>query len=320
MLFDSKGNIYGHGSMTIERPEDFNADHIFNCGQTFRFRRFVDHIIGTIVWVGIVDEHLVAIKTLNGNIDIFFSGLDPMYWFDFFDIGTCYSQVKNLICDFDSRIAPAVDYGHGIRILHQDPWEVLISFLISQCNNIPRIQTSIERLSVLGRKIQFPRDCQKAFFRFLDFRDFVSFREVYNMLQNTYTFPTPLEIVNREAMLKNIGLGFRQKYIFNMSQVFLKEQIDFGLIENMPTKEARKYLECFYGVGPKIANCVLLFGFGRYDACPIDTWIPRILNSVFDIKPSNADIFMAQTFGEYSGFAQQYLYYYRHKLIKNNIL
>lgn len=208
---------------------------------------------------------------------------------EYFDLDRDYSNIKSIISVNDDNMINAIEYGYGIRILKQDPWEMLISYIISAANNIPRISKTIENISkTYGKKIYFNS-------------------------KEYYLFPTPEELskATRED-LRNLNLGFRDKYVFAATKDIVDGKIDLDAIKKLPYKEAKKELMKISGVGAKVADCILLFSMNKIEAFPIDTWIKKVMVSLYNTKNSLKDIEMCaeNKFGEYAGIAQQYLFYY----------
>ena len=191
----------------------------------------------------------------------------------------------------------SVEYGKGIRILNQDLWETIISFIISANNNIPRIKGIIERLSAkYGKKIDWNG-------------------------KKYYTFPTPEELkeVSVEDYRK-LGLGFRDIRLYETTKMILENKVDLQkLRENPDTKEVREQLLTLSGVGPKVADCILLFSdLKRFEVFPIDVWVRRVMNDLYikeedETKVSKVKIekIANEKFGNLAGLAQQYLFYWR---------
>ena len=191
----------------------------------------------------------------------------------------------------------SVEYGKGIRILNQDLWETIISFIISANNNIPRIKGIIERLSAkYGKKIEWNG-------------------------KKYYTFPTPEELkeVSVEDYRK-LGLGFRDIRLYETTKMILENKVDLQkLRENPDTKDVREQLLTLSGVGPKVADCILLFSdLKRFEVFPIDVWVRRVMNDLYikeedETKVSKVKIekIANEKFGSLAGLAQQYLFYWR---------
>ena len=193
-------------------------------------------------------------------------------------------------------MAQSISYGEGIRILNQDLWEMIISFIISANNNIPRIKGIIERMS-------------KKYGEEIEFRG-----------KKYYTFPTIEALKNAsKEELRTLGMGFRDKYIYETTKIIAEKQVDLESLKNKETKQAREELLKLNGVGPKVADCILLFStLKRLDVFPIDVWVRRVMNDLYihnedETKVSKKQIenLAKEKFGELEGIAQQYLFYWR---------
>ncbi len=265
---------------------DFNLKHIFLCGQCFRWDENTD---GS--FTGIAHGRVVKIKASDKYITLFNANLQEFneIWSNYFDISRNYTSLKCKIAKDDTMRA-AVKYGSGIRILRQDTWETIISFIISASNNIPRIKGIISRLCELyGNKIE-------------------AFGNTY------YSFPTPEALKGiTEDDLAPIRSGFRAKYIVDAVNAFFDGRLCIENFSDMSTPKIKKCLLDIKGIGNKVADCILLFGCGRFDVFPVDTWIKKAMQSLYpeeckrygDIRRTGE-----MYFGESCGLAQQYLFYY----------
>lgn len=273
-------------SVIVEKVRDFNVVHTFECGQCFRWIRQEDGsytgvVKGKVINVSIIDDVLVL---KNTNLQDFKS-----IWFDYFDLGRDYGQIKEAVMK-DDNMEKAIAFGWGIRLLKQDLWETLISFIISANNRIPRIMKTVE---VIAR--EFGDELV------MDGNKFYSFPEVDKLAQSTIK---ELEVCKG---------GFRCKYILNSSHMVSTGQINLQRIPQMDTNSAREELMKFPGVGPKVADCVLLYSGTKYDVFPTDVWVRRVMEELYFNKEANfSEIqkFASSYFGELAGFAQQYLFYY----------
>ncbi len=277
-------------NVIIKDINDFNIHQIFTSGQTFRF----DKIDGN-TWRGIAFKRVINITQGEGGITLSPCSIDEFenIWRDFFDLDTDYGLIKKKLIDTDIRFKEMIEIGDGVRILRQDKWEMLITFIISANNNIPRIAKSVNCLCEnYGEKI-FIGD------------EFVGF-----------AFPTPGKLANADLQaLRSCGLGYRDKYIKETA----KRVLEIG----MPTStgdELIRDLLAFKGVGRKVADCIRLFGYGCHDAFPVDTWIRKAQNELQgEFKNDNEVREQAfHIYGELSGIAQQYLFYYIRYIQKNN--
>lgn len=271
----------------ISEKNDFNATHILECGQIFRYKKLDD--ISYLIFSG--DKTAKIVETQNGY-DIITK--DVQYFENFFDLKNDYSIIKNTLCNQNETLKKATSFGNGIRILNQPPFEMIISFIISANNNIKRIQGLVEKLSVkCGKKMG----------------DF-------------YAFPTIEELSTLSIDdLKNMGMGFRAKYIFETT----KKLQGFNLenLRNYETEKLLEFLSTLSGVGPKVADCIALFAYHKMDCFPVDTWVEKIYNSYFSKEKETNRVKirknLVNNFGNLSGYAQQYLFYYKRELDKNHI-
>lgn len=269
----------------IENVRDFDPVHIFECGQCFRWIRHKDTYTGVakgkVVNVGYNEDRL---EIENASIDDFVN-----IWFDYFDLGRDYAKVKRCLAK-DEVMKEAVKFGKGIRILRQDLWETLISFIISANNRIPKIMKTVEAISkAYGEEIIF------------DGKKYYSFPEVDKLAQ-----------VNVKQLEQCHG-GYRCRYIVQTAAMVRDIVVDLSRLACMDTIEARNELMKFPGVGNKVADCTLLYSGTRYDVFPTDVWVKRVMEELyFKRNASFKEIqdFARERFGRLAGFAQQYLFYY----------
>ena len=279
----------------LEKPKTFNLKDIFECGQCFRWNEQDD---GS--YTGIWKENVVNVK--KEGEDYIFTGICKSGNLEeeikeYFDFNRDYEKLKKELSKIDDYMKESIKYGKGIRILNQDLWETIISFIISANNNIPRIKGIIERLSKkYGKKIEWRG-------------------------KEYYTFPTPEELkdVTVEEYRK-LGLGFRDIRLYETTKMILERKVDLKeLEENSNTIEVREKLLTLSGVGPKVADCILLFStLKRFEVFPIDVWVRSVMNDLYiknedETKVNKKQIEkMAQDkFGNLAGLAQQYLFNYR---------
>ncbi len=273
----------------FENINSFELKDIFECGQCFRWHKEEDNS-----YLGVTKAGVLKVKKednkiiINGYVDenVNFENFCKHY----FDLEKDYDKIKSHLSKSDEVMEKAVNYGKGIRILNQDPWEMLISYIISAANNIPRISKCIYNISQrFGKKIVFEE------------KDF-------------YMFPTPKELLEATMEdLRNCNLGFRDKYVYNATKLVFENIVDLEAIKNEDYKKAKNDLLKIEGVGSKVADCILLFSMQKSEAFPVDTWIKKIMNEVYieskDVKKINE--FAINKFGENAGIAQQYLFYYK---------
>ena len=277
----------------------FDVAKTFDCGQCFRFDR-VENSIHESEYFGIAYGRAVSFASDRGMLYIY-NTTEEEYnslWKHYLSLDLNYDEIDD---DLRSRcgseaFCEAVNYGRGIRILNQEPYEALISFIISQNNNIPRIKQIIERLSSLcGKPIEVCEEMEKH----------ISGRS------SMCAFPTAkaLYALGAEGLFA-AKTGFRAKYIYDALSKVLSGEIDPSAIVSFDSTAAGvEYLCSIKGVGPKVASCVLLFSGERYDAFPVDVWIKRAMQKYFPDKDFSSDFF-----GDYAGIAQQYLFYYERYL------
>ena len=282
----------------LDNVKAFEPKHIFECGQCFRWNLEED---GS--YTGVVGENVINVKKDQNNIIIkgVFKDNIQDACNKYFDLETDYEEIKNNLSEIDDNLKTSIKYGEGIRILKQDPWEALISFIISANNNIPRIKDIIERLS-------------KKYGKQIKWND-----------KEYYTFPTPEELSKASIKdLRLLGLGFRDTRVFETTRMILDNKINLEELEKIEDiNTLRDILLKFPGVGPKVADCIMLFSMKKYEVFPIDVWVKRVMTELYfnpNENPSNQKIleFANNRFGKIAGLAQQYLFYWRRELNKSN--
>ena len=278
----------------IKNNTSFEPKDIFDCGQCFRWNLEEDGsytgIFGNnVLNVNKKQKEIIVSGICDGNIKEICT--------QYFDLDRDYEKIKKTLSKIDNNLKKSSEYGSGIRILNQDLWEMIISFIISANNNIPRIKGIIERMSKkYGKEIEFNG-------------------------KKYYTFPTKEELSKATISdLRALGMGFRDKYIYKTTQKINSKEVDLEKIKDMNnTKEIREELLKLPGVGPKVADCILLFSIlNRYDVFPIDVWVRRVMNELYihnkdEKKVSKREIekIAIDKFGPLQGFAQQYLFYWK---------
>lgn len=280
------------GCVTVSGVRDFNTTHIFECGQCFRWYKEHD---GS--YTGVVRGKAANVKYTPDRLILKNVTLDDFkqIWFDYFDLGTDYGIIKKAV-SIDSTMEKAVEFGKGIRLLRQEPWETLISFILSSNNRIPRIMKIVGEISRL-------------------FGDgFEAFGKEY------FSFPhaQALSACCLEQ-IQECRAGYRCGYIYDTARAVDESGYDLTGLTKMTTEEARNDLLRFKGVGNKVADCVLLYSGIKRDVFPTDVWVKRVMEELyFKTGASFKQIqqFAAENFGEYAGAAQQYLFYYarEHKI------
>ncbi len=281
----------------LENVNSFEPKHIFDCGQCFRWNKQED---GS--YIGVVQNSVLNVKKEKGRV--IFTGIGEenieKICTEYFDLNRDYEEIKRNLSKVDMYLKESISYGQGIRILNQDLWETIISFIISANNNIPRIKGIIERLS-------------KAYGNKIEWRG-----------KEYYTFPTIEQLSKADIKdLRALGLGFRDKYIYQTIKQIVSGQIDLqALHEESDTQKIRKALLSLSGVGPKVADCILLFStLKRFDVFPIDVWVRRVMNDLYiqddnenKVSKRKIEALAKQKYGNLEGIAQQYLFYWKRDL------
>lgn len=274
----------------LKNAKSFEPVHIFECGQCFRWNKEADES-----FTGVFGNNVINVKKDNDSVT--FSGICEgdikKVCTEYFDLNRDYESIKSQISKIDKYLENSINYGNGIRILHQDLWETLISFIISANNNIPRIKGIIEKISKkYGNKIIF--------------------RE-----KEYYTFPKPEALGNASVQdLRNLGLGFRDVRVYETTKKVLNKEIDLKKLSEEENIEAlRNELLEIPGVGPKVADCIMLFALQKYQVFPVDVWVKRVISELYfekiEQQPKVIQKFAKEHYGDLAGLAQQYLFYWR---------
>lgn len=277
----------------IKKNNSFNLKHIFECGQCFRWNKETD---GS--YTGVIRNNVLNVKEEDNNI--IFDGMCEENIEElvtsYFNLNTDYEKIKKDLSKVDEYLKTSIEFGSGIRILKQDLWETIISFIISANNNIPRIKGIIERISKqYGKEIKFNG-------------------------KSYWTFPNVEELSKASIEdLRKLGLGFRDKRIYETTKLILDGKYNLKEIENIKdTKKVRDILLELPGVGPKVADCILLFGLNRFDVFPIDVWVRRVMNDLYiknedetKVKKEEIEFLAKAKYAGLAGIAQQYLFYWK---------
>ncbi|MEG2039346.1 MAG: DNA glycosylase [Oscillospiraceae bacterium] len=252
---------------------DISLQDTLDCGQCFRFSKIDEEL-----FEGVAGEHYLKVGK-QGDIVRFYNTTEELFcsfWKRYFDMDTDYLSIRTSLSQ-DEVLAKAIKYAPGIRVLKQDPWETLLSFILSQNNNVKRIKGIVERLAA-----EFGEPIADGF----------------------YAFPTVERMANCTLEdLVPLRAGFRAKYIMDAIQKVASGELDLQKVAMLPTAEAQKSLITIKGVGEKVADCVLLYGFGRMECFPKDVWIKRAVKHLY---PQG----LPQVLLENGGIAQQYIFHY----------
>lgn len=273
----------------IEDVADFNIEQTLECGQCFHFEKISDLEYGVVSM-----DKFIHIRQEKDVLYCEQTTLDAVneYWVKYFDLERDYGKIKKHLINNDDRLRTAIEEKYGVRILNQEFEETLMSFIISQNKQIPHIK-------------QIVRNISEKYGIFLGSIGDVKF----------YSFPDVITLGNiSENDYKELKTGFRARYLRDASCKLSDNIIQRESFMNMNDEEARKLLMSITGVGEKVANCVMLFGLGYRSSFPVDVWIKRIMEDMYfdgnDTKKEVISSFAKQNFGEYGGYAQQYLFYY----------
>lgn len=303
------------GGIALKDVKHFHPQQIFECGQCFRWtsqNMEKDH------YLGIVDGKVLEVKLVEDDVHLHGITEEEFLGFfrDYFDLPRDYGKIKGVLRK-DPLLKKAVAFGFGIRILRQDPFETLLSFILSSNNLIPKIREGIRRISELyGDPILYEG-------------------ETY------YAFPAPDALAKAtEEELRAIGLGYRAAYIEKTAKLVYEASLlkiekerraltpeereilsyDLASISALPEEECLKALMRFPGVGIKVADCIMLFSMRKTGAFPVDVWVKKAMVYFYGAEPKSLPkmrSFAKEKFGDLAGFSQQYLFYYaREKKIR----
>lgn len=262
---------------------NLSIQQIADSGQIFRFNLIADNkwelIAGDKYWLIDADEEIK---------------FPEQFWEHYFDMETDYGKFISEIPESDEYLRRAAVAAAGIRILNQDPWEMLISFIISQRKSIPAIKTGIEKLSArFGTRKKKPGTSAKG-------------QDAYY-----YAFPTPEQLSGASLEeLEECSLGYRAPYVCEAAGKVYRGECDLNEWRHLPDEELRAKLMSLKGVGIKVANCVMLFGYHRIGAFPVDVWIQRIMDTYY------GGAFPAEKYQGFAGVMQQYMFYYERTMAK----
>lgn len=273
-LYEIKDNVI------IVKKENFDPYATLFSGQVFR----VKQLSKDKYFLSANDKACILI--VEGERTKIYSN-DPDYFANFFDLNRDYKKI--LSGEYDGFCFDAIGFSPALKVMKQDKFETIIDFIMSANNNIKRFSATLNKIAEKYGE------------------------EKYFMGEKYYTFPTPERLANADiADLKSFGCGYRDKYILETSKM-IADGFDLNL-SNMTTIEANKHLCKLLGVGEKVADCILLFAFDKYDAFPVDTWIEKVYKENYNGKETNRHkirSFFVDTFGEYAGIIQQYLFFYK---------
>ena len=261
----------------LKIKNNFNLDNTITCGPIFRFKKIGNK------YILILPDRVVSLEINGNDILVDSSNCDNLESIinDYFDLNRDYTNLLNCI-SLDKEI---IEFNKGHKIIHQDPYMTLIEYIISQNNKVERISKSLDLLSTkYGEKIHFEGE-------------------------DYYLFPS-LEDLKKLSVddFRDCKVGFRDKYLYDI----VHSDINLDSINNMDSMSALKYLESYKGIGPKVASCILLFAYQRFDVYPIDTWVKKYMRDTYNIEgEKNIRKFTSEKYKEYSGLVIQYMFNYK---------
>ena len=280
--------------LILKDIKSFELADIFDCGQCFRWNKQKD---GS--YTGIFKENVLNVQKKDNIITFkgICNGDITKVVEDYFDLNRDYEKIKKELSKIDENVKTSIEYGKGIRILNQDLWEMIISYIISANNNIPRIKGIIERLA-------------KTYGKEIDWNG-----------QKFYTFPTAEELKDVTVEdYRKLGTGFRDVRLYETVHMILDKKVNLEeMQQNSNTVEVREQLLTLSGVGPKVADCILLFStLKRFEVFPIDVWVRRVMNELYiknedetKVNKKQIEKLAQKKFGNLAGIAQQYLFYWK---------
>lgn len=258
-------------------PAAFDLAQTLDCGQAFRWAPVEEQ--GRLWWEGAAGNRFLRLRQEGKKIFLSCTPVEyEKFWRNYFDLEEDYEQKREALSAMSPVLKEAASFAPGIRILRQEPWETLGSFLISQNNNIPRIKGIIRRLCQLfGEPIPG---------------------------SSLFAFPSPEALAPLAVSdLATLGAGYRAKYLIDAAQKVVSGEVSLEKIKTAPVEKGREELQKIMGVGPKVAECVLLYGFHKTQCFPMDVWMKRAMSTLL---PGHAP----ERFGENAGLAQQYIFHY----------
>ena len=270
--------INGDAVMKITITDDFDQEKIRISGQAFRIDLCDDGSYRYIHRGKVL--HLKQTGKTEYEADCTKKEWDSI-WSEYFDLNRNYKKIRNSIDKNDEFLLNSSKAGKGIRILKQDPFEMLITFIISQRKNIPAIKASVEKICTYFGK------------------------EIKTKEGNLYAFPTAEELYKAdESLLTKCSLGYRLPYILDATRRVYEKDMDLKALTKLSDEELFEELKRVHGVGDKVANCICLFGYGRTGMAPVDTWIKKVIDEQYGGENPFAG------YGENAGIMQQYMFYY----------
>lgn len=269
----------------LKIKNNFDLKSTITCGQIFRYlENNGEYII-------VIKDRVISLKEDEDSIIIESSNENNLkdVIYDYFDLDRDYDLIEKNILACDDKIKEALVFSRGLKMIHQDPFETLIAYIISQNNRVPSIANALNLISLnYGEKVTFKN-------------------------KDYYLFPT-LDDLKKLSMndFRNCKVGFRDKYLYEIMRSIENNDLDLDKIYNMNSIDSLNYLTSFKGIGNKVASCILLFAYQKFDVYPIDTWVKKFMKDDYNIEgENNIKKFTLDTYKEYSGLAIQYMFNYK---------
>lgn len=268
------------------KVDNFNLKDTITCGQIFRFEELDDSSFDVIL-----SDRVINIKQEDNNLIINSSNMNNIEEVirNYFDLNYDYNSINKKLLEIDKNNKEIIDACIGLKMINEPKLEVIISYILSSNNRVPQIKNALDNISkTYGKKVIFNN-------------------------KEYYLFPTLEEIsVCDLDTLRSCKTGFRDKYIYEFVNKVINKEFDINLIDNMNSEDALNYLMSLSGVGEKVASCILLFGYHRFDVFPIDTWVKKYMKDKYNIEGvNNIRKFTNDKYQELSGIAIQYMFHYK---------
>lgn len=267
----------------IEKP--FKLEDTITCGQIFRFFKMEDGSFDIIL-----KDRVINVYEKNNYLYVSSNNEDDLksVVMNYFDLDNDYSKINEYLLNQDKKLDDAINFSKGLMMIKQDPFETIMEYIISANNSVPSIASALNNIALkYGKKVMFN---DKEYYLFPQYKD--------------------LKAV-KESDLRECKVGFRDKYLKAMIDKLNNNELDLDSFYNMDTKEALDKLMENIGIGPKVASCILLFAYQKYDVFPVDTWVKKVMKKEYNIEgEKNIRAFASITYGKYSGIAIQYLFNY----------
>ena len=285
-----------NNDLWVSGLKDFEIGQTLECGQSFHFEKVKDE------YLVIAHNRILRVAQVNPDTVVFYdTSIEEfqMKWIKYFDLDRDYGEIKSVLLEKDNKLKAAIEEKSGVRIMNQEFFEMLLSFIISQNKQIPHIKKIVFDISAKwGTYLGRVND------------------------KSYYSFPTPQQMADCtiEDFIK-LKTGFRAPYLYDAVNKVLSGEISEEYARSLSSEEVIKYLCQIKGVGEKVANCISLFALEKRDSFPIDVWIKRIMERLYFKGDTDKKViadFAKKQFGEYGGYAQQYLFFYARDEKKGN--